>query len=128
MKKAKFVTFFLSTCLAWKALYPDVKILEEKIDVEPSEDELISIDRMVKLTEKQQEAQLRLKDLIVDLRHNKEQFMKGEECKLYAHYMIRAAKESLFIIKTYHLEHLFSSEFLEELAIYTKIGTKEVRL
>lgn len=129
-KKAKVVTIFLSLFLAPCALYADVKIPEkaliEKIDIEPHEDELVVLDRMISLTEKQQLAQIRLKKILIDLRHNEKQFLKGDHCKLYAHYMIRGAKEALSIIREHHLEHLFSSDFLEEMAIYTKIGTKEV--
>ena len=57
VKKAKVITIFLSAFLTWDSLYPDVKIPEkglvEKIDVEPHEDELLVIDRMISLTEKQ---------------------------------------------------------------------------
>ncbi len=129
-KKAKVVTIFLNLFFAWNALYADVKIPEkaliEKIDIEPDEDELIMLDRMIFLTQNLQQAQVELKKIIVELRLNEEKFLKGDQCKLYAHYMIRGAKEALSIIRTYHLEHLFPSRFIEELAIYTKIGTKEV--
>ncbi len=126
MKKAKTTIFFLIASFTWRLLYADVPIpLEEKIDLEPHEDESIVIERMIQLTEEQQAAQIKLKFLINEIKHNQKLFLKGDQTKLHAHYMIEAAKESLQIIKKYHLQHLFSSDFMEDLALFSQIGTKE---
>ena len=122
-KKAKIL---LTLITAHFALYADVRIpensLEEKLDLHPQEDEVIVIERVIHLLEKQQKDQKKLKDLIVELRHNQDLFMQGEPTKIHAKLMLKAASESLQIIKKYHLEHLFSSEFLEELAILSSVG------
>jgi len=128
-KKAKILKFFLLLFYPYMAVYGNPIIpqshLEEKIDMEPHEDELITTDRMIRLTKKQLEAQERLKILINEIRRNKELFLKGESSKLHAYYMIQAAKESLSIIRAFHLEHLFSSDFMEELALFNQVGTRE---
>ncbi|NGX26711.1 MAG: hypothetical protein K940chlam6_00636 [Chlamydiae bacterium] len=128
MKKAKTAILFLSSLFAFYPLYADLRIpetpLQEKIDLEPHEDELITIERMIFLTEQQLEAQKKIKNLIKEMRHNKDMFLKGEESKLHAYYMIQAGKQCLDLIRSYHLYPLFSSDFMEELAIFTKIGTK----
>jgi len=132
MKKAKRTIFFLnafvSPFLGLGALYADPQIpensLNEKINLEPTEDELVTIDRLILLTEKQLKAQKKIKILIGEIRHNKEMFLKGEESKLHAKYMIHAANKCLNLIQSHHLYHLFSSDFLEDLAIYNAIGSK----
>ena len=90
--------------------------------MEPREDELVILERMIRLTEEQQKAQIQLKILICNFRKNKELFMKGEPSKLHALYMIESATQAHRIIRTYHLEHLFSSDFIEELALLANIG------
>jgi hypothetical protein len=128
MKKAKQTSLFLSGLLSLNALYADPLIpentLSEKINLAPAEDELITIDRIILLTEKQLEAQKKVKDLIEEIRQNQEMFLKGEESKLHARYMLRAAKECLELIRAHHLHHLFSSDFMEELALFSQIGSK----
>ncbi|NGX60291.1 MAG: hypothetical protein KR126chlam3_01462 [Chlamydiae bacterium] len=128
MKKAKIPIIFFSLIIASSALYAELRIpetpLQEKIDLEPHEDELLTVERMIALLEDQLVAQKKIKILIQEMRHNKEMFLKGEESKLHALYMIQAGKECLDLIRAHHLYHLFSSDFMEELAIFTKIGTK----
>lgn len=124
MKKAKIRILFLSlSCLS---LYADEKIpqtpLIEKLDLEPAEDELITIERLIHLTEEQMQAQKRIKNLIIEIKHNKEMFIKNSDSKLHALYMISAAEECLSLIRRYHLYHLFSSDFMEELTVFAKVG------
>ncbi len=127
-KNAKSITIFFIANLASFALYAEPQIpqtnLEENFDLEPHEDELLTLDRMISLTEKQQIAQKKLKILINEIRRNKEIFMKGDQSKLHAFYMIRDARESLQLIRQHHLEHLFSSDFMDELALLAQIGSK----
>lgn len=123
-------TIFFTLILTFVGLYADPIIPEtpfqKKIDLEPGEDELIAVERVIKMTEKQLEAQCKLKILIAEYRKNRDLFVKEEHSKLHARYMIRAAKEIQQIIRTYHLEHLFSSDFIEELAVLNQVGKKEV--
>ena len=95
---------------------------EQKRAIHVYEDELIVVDRVITLLELQQKDQRQLKILIAELRHNQELFMKGDQTKYHAKLMLKAARQSLAIINKYHLRHLFSSEFLEELAVLSQIG------
>lgn len=122
-------TIFFSILVLSSGLYsapfiPDTPF-EKKIDLEPHEDELVAIERMILLTEQQQIAQKKLKILLTALRKNKELFLKEGNSRVHARYMLDAAEESLKLIRTYHLDHLFSSDFMEELALFAQVGKKE---
>ncbi|MDN3506060.1 MAG: hypothetical protein P0S96_02400 [Simkaniaceae bacterium] len=124
MKKAKALVLFLHlSALYAEPLIPE-NSLNEKINMQPTEDELVTIERIIFLTEKQLKAQKKIKILIQEIQHNKEMFMKSEESKLHAEYMVQASKNALHLIRTHHLYHLFSSDFMEDLAIYSAIGSK----
>lgn len=122
-------TIFFTAIFATLGLYADPIIPETPFqknpDLEPHEDELVVVERLIEMTKKQQIAQEKLKNLITKMRHNQELFLKNEYSKLHAHYMVSAAREIQEIIREYHLEHLFSFEFLEEVALFTQIGKKE---
>lgn len=128
VKNAKVVKIFLLILgcfpLYGRPLIPETSF-QEKFDLEPQEDALAALDRMIDLTEKQQTAQKKLKKIIVAVRKNKELFIKGDQSKLHAYYMIQSAKEGLTLIKAYHLQHLFSSDFLEELTVFAQLANKE---
>lgn len=96
----------------------------EHLDLEPQEDELVAIERMIELTDRQLAAQKRIKNNLVELKRAQEMFIKADGSKLHAHYMITAAKEILSLIDQFQLSHLFSSGFIEELTILTQFGTK----
>lgn len=102
---------------------PDSPFLET-IDLEPSEDEGVVIDRLIRMTKKQLQAQERIKILLSQLHHDKELFLKGDQSKLHAKYMIDSAHEMLCLICSYKLQHLFSKEFIEELTFYSEISKK----
>jgi len=123
-KKAKLLKFFFllfTTSLFGAPIIPQTS-WPERIDVEPQEDELIAINRIISLTQKQQEAQLELKKSLIQLKEAREMFLKADGSKLHAIYMMRAAKVALPIIKTYHLDHLFTDDFMEELTILAQLG------
>lgn len=84
----------------------------------------MAIERLIVLTEKQVMAQKEVKKLILTFRQDKELFLLGDQSKLHAHYMISSASQILALVQTYHLEHLFSSDFMQELALFNKIGKK----
>ena len=126
MKKAKIANFFLTAIFSLNALYAEVQIPEtpliEKIDLEPHEDELDTVKRMILYTKRQEKALKRIETLILEVRRNKEMFLKSEESKLHAYYMIKAARECQTLIRAFHLTHLFSSDFIEELAVFSQVG------
>jgi len=124
--KAKTLYIFFGFTGLQIALYAEGPIQEnreqQKRALHLYEDELIVVERVISLLEMQQRDQRKLKILIRELCHNQELFMKGDQTKYHAQMMLKAARESLSIIEKYHLNHLFSSEFLEELAVLCQIG------
>ena len=123
-------TIFFTLILTSIALYAEPVIPEtffqKKIDLEPQEDEVVAVERMLNILSSQEEALLRIKDLIIDLRKNKEYFLKGDLSKLHARYILEGAAEILSLVRAYHLEHLFSSDFMEDLAVYSQIGKQGI--
>lgn len=126
--KAKYAKIFLLLLFPLVPVYPNPYIPDspflESIDIEPSEDELVVIERLIRMTEKQLQAQKRIKILIGQMYHDKELFLKGDQSKIHAKYMIDSASEMLSLIRFYRLQHLFSPEFMEEVTLYNQIGKK----
>lgn len=126
--KAKYAKIFLLLLFPLVPVYPNPYIPDtpflESIDIEPSEDELVVIERLIRMTEKQLQAQKRIKILIGQMYHDKELFLKGDQSKIHAKYMIDSASEMLSLIRLYRLQHLFSPEFMEEVTLYNQIGKK----
>lgn len=126
--KAKYAKIFLILLFPLVSVYPNPYIPDspflEKIDVEPSENEMVVIDRLIRMTEKQLSAQKRIKILIGQMYHDKELFLKGDQSKIHAKYMIASASEILALIRQYKLQHLFSLEFMEELTVYNEMRSK----
>ena len=126
-KKAKMLRSLFPLLGLQFALYADAPIRENRDEEKKSshlyEGELIVMDRLIDLHKKQVADQEQLKCLIVELKHNQELFMKGDQSKIHARLMLKAARQSLRIIEKQRLQHLFSPEFLEELAILSQVGT-----
>lgn len=126
--KAKYAKIFLLLLFPLISVYPNPHIPDspflESIDIEPSEDELVVIERLIRMTEKQLQAQKRIKILIGQMYHDRELFLKGDQSKIHAKYMIDSASEMLSLIRLYRLQHLFSPEFMEEVTLYNQIGKK----
>lgn len=126
--KAKYAKIFLIFLFPIFSVYPNPYIPDspflEKLNLEPSENEMIVIDRLIRITEKQLAAQKRIKILIGQMYHDKELFLKGGQSKIHAKYMVDAASEILGLIRLCKLQHLFSSEFMEELTVYDEIRKK----
>ena len=131
--KAAFITVLTQLPLYTEAIIvekppknPFAIPLEERIDLEPQEDELLAVERLIRFAEQQLKDKKQLKILITEMRQNKELFIKGDGSKLHATYMIQAAKKSLRIIRKYHLEQLFAPEFIEELSVFSKVGSAKI--
>ena len=114
MKKRLLFLFSLTTSLA---------ALEEP-PLTAVEDEVARIDHLIAATEEKLDQQKALRKLILLLHDQEEQFFKGDQSKAHAKKMVDSARQILEIIQKSHLEHLFSSEYLEELALFSSIAGK----
>ena len=55
-----------------------------------------------------------------------EEFFRGNQSKPHAAQMLLSAKHILDLIQELHLAHLFSLNYLEELVLFSAIGTKQL--
>lgn len=96
----------------------------EEPPLSTAEDEIARIDHLIAVTEEKIIEQKALRELMKRLHEQEEQFFKGDQSKVHAKKMVDSASQILEIIKGSHLEHLFSSEYLEELAFFSSIAGK----
>lgn len=92
--------------------------------VQASEDEIARIDHLIEATQVKLQQQKELKELVRLFQQQEERFFKGDQSKGHAAKMVSTARQILERIKEAHLEHLFSSEYLEELALFSSIAGK----
>jgi hypothetical protein len=90
----------------------------------PKEDEVAVMEYLIEATEKNLLMQKVLKEKILLFSEQKERFMLGEQSKQYASQMVRTAFEIYEIVKEHRLQYLFTSQYLEELALFSSIARK----
>lgn len=88
------------------------------------EDELAVLDSLIVRTTKQLDKQQALKDLMIQFKVQKEIFTQGNHSKQHAGEMVKTAKKILEILTDENMKHLFSSVYLEELALFSSIANK----
>ncbi len=113
---------FLITLLGISSLPADTP-LEEKVHA-LSEEESKVVDHLIEATLQKLDQQKDLKNLMLLFRAQEERFFRGDQSKEHAAKMVNSARQILDIIRKTHLEHLFSSEYLEELALFSSIAGK----
>lgn len=111
-----FITLFSLLCLPLAAV-------EEK-HLHVTEDEVKTVDHLIEATAQKLEQQKELKALMLLFQQQEERFFRGDESKEHAAKMVRSARQILDLIQKAHLEHLFTSEYLEELALFSSIAGK----
>ncbi len=87
-----------------------------------SDDEVRKVDYLIEATGKKLEQQKELQRLMVLFQEQEERFFQGDQSKEHALRMVRTAHQILGHIKKAHLEYLFSSEYLEQLAVFSSIA------
>lgn len=92
----------------------------------PQEDEILAIEHLIQATQKNLEIQKFLKEKMIRFVEQKEQFAAGQQTKQHASRMVHTAQEIYEIIKDYRLQYLFTSHYLEELALFSSIAKKTV--
>ncbi|HSX12754.1 MAG TPA: hypothetical protein VLF61_04610 [Rhabdochlamydiaceae bacterium] len=87
-------------------------------------DELTILDGLISRTQKQLATQMQLKDLMIQFKVQKQLFTKGNQSKKHAFDMVKTASKILDILSNEQLKHLFSTDYLEELALFSSIANK----
>lgn len=89
------------------------------------EEEVKKVECLISTTEKQLDKQKELKKEMILFEVQKERFMQGEQTIAHTTTMIKTATHILSLISENHLNYLFTLDYLEELSLFTSIGSKK---
>jgi hypothetical protein len=95
-----------------------------RLAADTSDSEIAKMDHLVASTEKHLEQEKRLNTLMRQFDAQKTLFIEGEQTKGHTALMVHTATRILEAIAAEHLQHLFSQEYLEELAFFSSIASK----
>ncbi|MBI2742794.1 MAG: hypothetical protein HYX48_02630 [Chlamydiales bacterium] len=122
------MTWILSLLLATSspasspALPLPAAVMPEEKAHQIGEDESKAVDNLIDATLQKLDQQKELKRLMALFRDQEERFFRGDQSKEHSSKMVNTARQILDLIKKGHLEHLFSSEYMEELALFSSIA------
>lgn len=85
---------------------------------------MAAVDKLIDATEQKLDKQKKLKECMVTFEVHKERFAKGEQTKEHALRMVKSARQILDMITAQHMQHLFSSEYMDELVMFSSIAGK----
>lgn len=124
------ISFFVLFCysLSVFADNPTLRIPQSSL-IETSlplgeEDEIKTIEQLISATELQLETQKHLKELMLQLKKQREEFVQGNQTKGHAVKLVRTARQVYELITANHLEHLFAKDYLDELIFFSSIAGK----
>lgn len=83
-----------------------------------------TLEQAIERTEKNLEAQKKIKKLLVELQELKKKFINNEASKEEAWRMVKRSAEILNLIEEMRLEPLFDLAFLEELKVFASYAKK----
>ena len=89
-----------------------------------AEDEVKTIDQLIVATTQQLESQKQLKELMLQFKKQREEFVQGNQTKSHAGRMVRTARQIYEMITLNHIEHLFAKDYLDELSFFASIAGK----
>ena len=128
MKKFTFLIFVLSNvCFCFgenpTLLIPQSSLIETHVPL-GAEDEVKTIDQLIVATTQQLESQKQLKELMLQFKKQREEFVQGNQTKSHAGRMVRTARQIYEMITLNHIEHLFAKDYLDELSFFASIAGK----
>ena len=88
------------------------------------EDEIKTVEQLIDTTARQLESQKHLRELMLQFKKQREEFIQGNETKAHAGRMVRTARQIYEMIAANHLEHLFAKDYLDELTFFASIAGK----
>jgi|ERR1700733_3802883 len=86
------------------------------------QDELLVIEQLIETTKKNLDTQQELLKMTLEFNQAREAFISDPESSRLATTLVKRAMRLRSHLEKEHLIHLFSSEFLEELAFYDRVG------
>jgi hypothetical protein len=98
--------------------------LVETLQALTTQDEVEVVGRLIVATQHQLEVQTELKRLMVEFKQQEDAFADGLQTKAHAAKMVRTARRLLELITDLHVQHLFSSQYMEELTLFSSIAGK----
>jgi hypothetical protein len=104
-------------------LIPQSSLIESSLPL-GEEDEVKIVDHLITATTAQLETQKHLKELMLQFKKQREEFIQGNQTKAHAGRMVRTARQIYEIIAANHLEHLFAKDYLDELTFFSSIAGK----
>ncbi len=102
---------------------PQSSLLDRAHSVKEDE-EFKVIDQMINATSKQLETQKQMKELMLQLKLQREEFIQGNQTRSHTGKMVRTARQIYELISSNHLEHLFAKDYLDELTFFSSIAGK----
>lgn len=127
----KFFSIFLLSMSALTVGYsdhpalrvPQSSLVETTLPLSEN-DEMKIIDQMIVVTTRQLEMQKQMKELMMQFKKQREEFIQGNQTKSHAGKMVRTARQIYEMITSNHFEHLFAKEYLDELTFFASIAGK----
>ena len=104
-------------------LIPQSSLIETTLPLSEN-DEMKIIDQMISATSRQLEMQKQMKELMMQFKKQREEFVQGNQTKSHAGRMVRTARQIYEMITSNHLEHLFAKDYLDELTFFSSIAGK----
>ena len=86
-------------------------------------DEVKAIDCLIEATVDRLSSEKKLRELMVQFKVQREQFLAGEQTKAHTALMVRTARQILKVVKERQLSYLFSLEYLEELVVFSSVAS-----
>jgi hypothetical protein len=118
---------FIVTCFAHAEnttlLVPQSALVETALPLS-EDDEVKVIDQLITATARELETQKQMKELMLQFKRQREEFIQGNQTKTHAGKMVRTARQIYELITSHHLEHLFAKDYLDELTFFSSIAGK----
>lgn len=86
------------------------------------QDEILVIEELIDTTKKNLDSQQKLHTMIVEFKQAREAFIANPDSGKLATKLVRQAMRLQNYLQKEHVSHLFSSDFLQELAFYNQVG------
>lgn len=104
-------------------LIPQSSLIETALPLAEN-DEVKVAEQLIIATSRQLETQKQMKELMLQFKKQREEFIQGNQTKSHAGRMVRTARQIYEMISSNHLEHLFAKEYLDELLFFSSIAGK----
>jgi hypothetical protein len=104
-------------------LIPQSPLIETALPLTEN-DEIKVIDHLIIVTARQLEMQKQMKEIMLQFKKQREEFIQGNQTKAHAGKMVRTARQIYEMIISNHLEHLFAKDYLDELTFFSSIAGK----